>query len=193
MVESKLVSLFVAGLALGAVFSTPARASVLVQYTLTFNDPDGTGPLTGGSGLLTLNEPTLGNLIENLPTAGESLVATVDGYSFTINSSSFSQWHIDLGNGHFNNLGLTSAINSAVFNMVYLDTYGPSGAKYDLQRNENSPLINADSPLSTFTISGPLVASVPEPSIWAMMILGFAGIGAVAYRRRTKTAALGAA
>jgi len=59
------------------------------------------GPLTGGSGTLTLNEPTLGNLIENLPTAGESLVATVDGYSFTINSSNYNQWHIDLARRAF--------------------------------------------------------------------------------------------
>jgi hypothetical protein len=37
----------------------------------------------------------------------------------------------------------------------------------------------------------PHVASVPEPSTWAMMILGFAGVGFMAYRRR-KTAALAA-
>jgi hypothetical protein len=29
------------------------------------------------------------------------------------------------------------------------------------------------------------VTAVPEPSTWAMMILGFAGIGAMTYRRRT--------
>jgi hypothetical protein len=29
-----------------------------------------------------------------------------------------------------------------------------------------------------------LTAAVPEPSTWAMMILGFAGIGAMTYRRR---------
>lgn len=29
------------------------------------------------------------------------------------------------------------------------------------------------------------VASVPEPSTWAMMILGFAGVGFMAYRRRS--------
>ena len=33
------------------------------------------------------------------------------------------------------------------------------------------------------------VAPVPEPSTWAIMILGFAGVGYMAYRRR-KTAAL---
>jgi hypothetical protein len=34
------------------------------------------------------------------------------------------------------------------------------------------------------------VAPVPEPSTWAMMILGFFGIGFMAYRRRNQTAAL---
>ena len=30
------------------------------------------------------------------------------------------------------------------------------------------------------------VAAVPEPSTWAMMILGFAGVGFMAYRRRNQ-------
>lgn len=37
----------------------------------------------------------------------------------------------------------------------------------------------------------PQVAAVPEPSTWAMMILGFAGVGYITYRRR-KTAAVAA-
>ena len=32
----------------------------------------------------------------------------------------------------------------------------------------------------------PITASVPEPSTWAMMILGFAGVGFMAYRRKSK-------
>ena len=35
------------------------------------------------------------------------------------------------------------------------------------------------------------VSAVPEPSTWAMMILGFVGIGAMTYRRR-KSASLAA-
>jgi PEP-CTERM motif len=35
------------------------------------------------------------------------------------------------------------------------------------------------------------VSSVPEPSTWAMMILGFFGVGAMTYRRR-KSAMLAA-
>ena len=30
------------------------------------------------------------------------------------------------------------------------------------------------------------VPAVPEPSTWAMLLLGFAGLGFVAYRRKTK-------
>ena len=37
---------------------------------------------------------------------------------------------------------------------------------------------------STLVISQ--VAAVPEPSTWAMLILGFCGIGVVAYRRKSK-------
>jgi hypothetical protein len=36
------------------------------------------------------------------------------------------------------------------------------------------------------------IAPVPEPSTWAMMILGFAGIGFMAYRRKSKPALMAA-
>ena len=34
--------------------------------------------------------------------------------------------------------------------------------------------------------------AVPEPSTWAMMILGFAGLGFMAYRRKSKPALMAA-
>jgi hypothetical protein len=174
--------------ALGALavtsFAVPASASVLVQYAVTFNDPDAGGPLTGGTGILTLNETTLGNLLENAPTAGESLVATVDGFAFTINSASFDQWHINLQNGSFNNLGLTSVAIGA--HVAYLATSG--GAQYRIGQTNGPDFVTS----ATFTIGAPsVVTAVPEPSTWAMMILGFAGIGAMTYRRR-RTATLAA-
>jgi hypothetical protein len=39
---------------------------------------------------------------------------------------------------------------------------------------------------------GPPTSAVPEPSTWAMMILGFAGIGFMAYRRKAKPALMAA-
>jgi hypothetical protein len=45
----------------------------------------------------------------------------------------------------------------------------------------------------TFTDTAELsVAAVPEPSTWAMMILGFAGIGFMACRRKSKLALMAA-
>lgn len=43
------------------------------------------------------------------------------------------------------------------------------------------------------TVGGvPVTGSVPEPSTWAMMILGFAGLGFTAYRRKSKPALMAA-
>jgi hypothetical protein len=40
---------------------------------------------------------------------------------------------------------------------------------------------------SSFAVGGSVVAGgVPEPSTWAVMILGFAGVGFMAYRRSRK-------
>jgi hypothetical protein len=36
------------------------------------------------------------------------------------------------------------------------------------------------------------VAAVPEPSTWAMLLIGFAGIGFVAYRQKSKPALMAA-
>ena len=43
-----------------------------------------------------------------------------------------------------------------------------------------------------FFYSGAVTPAVPEPSTWAMMILGFAGIAFVAYRRKSKPALMAA-
>jgi len=52
--------------------------------------------------------------------------------------------------------------------------------------------VNLTATLTGFEISDPSVGAVPEPSTWAMMILGFAGIGFMAYRRKSKPALMAA-
>ncbi len=60
----------------------------------------------------------------------------------------------------------------------------------------NSAFYQIGSPNSPLgqPITGDLTisAAVPEPSTWAMMILGFAGIGFMAYRRKSKPALMAA-
>jgi hypothetical protein len=47
----------------------------------------------------------------------------------------------------------------------------------------------ADPLVGTLTYEYNPTAAVPEPSTWAMMLIGFAGLGFVAYRRKSLTAA----
>ena len=41
--------------------------------------------------------------------------------------------------------------------------------------------------VDTLTVSLTPTPAVPEPSTWAMMILGFLGLGFMAYRRKNST------
>ena len=47
---------------------------------------------------------------------------------------------------------------------------------------------NAGSNPVDFVLTAEVAGSVPEPSTWAMLILGFAGIGFMAYRRKSNPA-----
>jgi len=73
------------------------------------------------------------------------------------------------GNGHEN---LFAFIDPA-FNVV-----GPNAFLYDIAFTEG--------------FGNGLTGAVPEPSTWAMLVLGFAGIGFTAYRRKSKAALMAA-
>ncbi len=98
--------------------------------------------------------------------------------------------------------------NNGVFaGLFYISDFTYLGNPYELQIQGGSldivPIVDG---VPTFqnlvsgSVSGPLtneqsftppsttVGAVPEPSTWAMMILGFAGVGLMAYRRKSKPA-----
>ncbi|MBV8792155.1 MAG: PEP-CTERM sorting domain-containing protein [Pseudolabrys sp.] len=59
--------------------------------------------------------------------------------------------------------------------------YGPTGPTY------GQPIAD----ISSLTVgSAAAVAAVPEPSTWAMMVLGFAGLGLISYRRTRRKSGL---
>jgi PEP-CTERM motif len=95
------------------------------------------------------------------------------GTSFTLNTTTGS---------------LTQTINSydtSTFGFFGITSSTPFNAATFTSQNDG---------ISTFNI--PEIefqaAAVPEPSTWAMMILGFAGIGFMAYRRKSKPALMAA-
>lgn len=51
----------------------------------------------------------------------------------------------------------------------------------------NPPTASCPAPIYGLN-EGETVSAVPEPSTWAMMLLGFSGIGLMAYRRKSKPA-----
>jgi hypothetical protein len=62
------------------------------------------------------------------------------------------------------------------------------GSSYDYFNNYSGPFPAVNGTLDSFTVTE--VAAVPEPSAWAMMILGFCGLGFMAYRRKQSGSAL---
>ena len=72
-----------------------------------------------------------------------------------------------------------------------LGTFGTEDQTYDELPSADAARIS-NSP-GTWTVTTTNInAPVPEPSTWAMLILGFAGIGFMAYRRKLKPALMAA-
>ena len=103
--------------------------------------------------------------------AGEAGVSTFDifglGASIALDPSAFGFTNVTDACG--------AVVGANCDSYVYWDGIHPTAAAH---------MVIADALLS-------IAAPVPEPSTWAMMILGFAGIGFMAYSRR-KSAALAA-
>ncbi len=66
-----------------------------------------------------------------------------------------------------------------------------TNALHGMVSSELDPMFSTDIPGYTFVFGegiGNGTAAAPEPSTWAMMLLGFAGLGFVGYRQRQKLA-----
>jgi hypothetical protein len=86
---------------------------------------------------------------------------------------------------------LCKADNILFLQSPYVDNKGigittNSHLSFDIFSNQSDPMHVAFNGIFLFDDPGTLTisAAVPEPSTWAMMILGFASIGFLAYRRR---------
>lgn len=98
------------------------------------------------------------------------LVLDAGTYWLSVHGSSAAEQHTWLGTF------LADGDNSLI-------QYGPNP-----DNPQNAFLRNQD---ARFRLNG-LITPVPEPSTWAMMLFGFAGIGFMAYRRKSKPALMAA-
>jgi PEP-CTERM motif len=165
----KRVSTVVSGLAALAfglaVSAQSAKADFVYDLTLTSTS----GP-TSGTGVLSLTSAVPSSGLDSLgpgPVAGVDLfTVTIDGHLFNLTNT-------------FTNV---SFLNGALFNLGFAAFASPlqvtaSGTTYTFADISNQ---SVDSLGSITAIAAP----VPEASTWAMLLLGFAGLGFMAYRRK---------
>jgi hypothetical protein len=185
----KAAALVIAALLPVAATTAPASAQVF-NFTLTGVEADGQTPLAGFSGT------GMGQITATLNSQNQLIVTGItgnfDGSQITgvtrigllgpdqvINPTSTTTQVFD-GNG----LGFRLADG------VSFQIFAPNPAPNPKMANEyeisdsGATATSGPVPLSTAFEILTLTPAVPEPSTWAMMILGFCGLGFMAYRRK---------
>jgi PEP-CTERM motif len=184
----KAAALMVAAFLPVAATIAPASAAVIETFDFTLTgvaeDAAGLGAGLSGSGEVT------GTLESN----GSVLVTTITG---TVDGSMIKKVvKVDgfLGN---DNLIFPTATSPAGTPLV-----DGQGFAFKLANGQDVQVFGDNLPAGIFEIEGTdsngaaeftLTAAVPEPSTWAMMILGFCGLGFMAYRRKQNGTALSVA
>jgi hypothetical protein len=172
---------FFKGIALAAFLSlgiAPAKAAVFsISYsdTLAVHTTYGSGTFTTGS----VSSPFLITGV----TGTETYLGVTDTITGVSNYASAD-----------NLLYFPASPNLVDFSGISFATTGDAfgigwtGSVYGIAQFSTNPNGNCCgvNPI-TFTVT-----AVPEPSTWAMLILGFAGIGFLAYRRKAKPALMAA-
>jgi hypothetical protein len=90
--------------------------------------------------------------------------------------------------------GLTATATELSFNFASGDTFEITGAGGSFELTTGQAELHAgNSGTGGRNESTILASAVPEPSTWAMMILGFCGLGFMAYRRKQSESAFSVA
>ena len=205
----KLVTIL-AGLS-AAALSTSAQAQVQVNYGATNRIPssnDFQGLLNGlgltqyattGASLVLANNSTI--VFEFLGSeSGFSDTFTAGPVTYTVNSSFENHFAVPIALGSANFLagnlaglmtftssgGVTASIGADGFG-IFLGPNQVSGQSFNtFYLGYDDQITNQDDNHDDFIVRATVRPAVPEPATWAMMLVGFAGIGfSMSRRRRT--------
>jgi hypothetical protein len=172
---ASVITLGVTALCLSAVPSS----ALTINYSLTFT-PTG-GSATGGTGLLTLSEPSAPT---NLSINGSSsqfvsLTATVDGIAFTFANANV--YSLGMSGGVWNNISAMSNNTTSGSFQFYI---GTGGLTYNLQE------VNVGEPgYGNITVgSAQIVSSTPLPGALPLFASGLGVMGLLVRRRKRKVA-----
>jgi hypothetical protein len=149
----------------------------------------------GGSGTL---EATYSPAVDPGGYHIDSISGTAYGQSVTLSDYDFVDNYFLPGGRRGNVIGFSFAVSPRQAYNIYEDfgilsnggsAYACGGAPYCIIAGnpDNSGIVpTVTDPILQLTSLSitPIAAGVPEPSTWAMMILGFAGVGFLTYRGR---------
>ena len=138
-----------------------------------------------GTGLLTAN--MTGNGIFNVTAlTGTLTINESNSYALSLNAPG------TVVVNSINNNRLQFPAPTGTFEPTFFDEDGfgfsANGVNYDLYgigEGFSGYELSADNHIPFGSAAVSVTAAVPEPATWAMMLLGFSGIGALAYRRRS--------
>jgi hypothetical protein len=124
-------------------------------------------------------------------TTGETLTITSEKKGVSLSDFLFADFKVGSIPPTFK-YGILSSPYSVTFNAPGTWDYFVEINPFDLRKTGFSAKLD-------FELKGPLdspapapLSGIPEPSTWAMMILGFVGLGFMAYRRKSKPALIAA-
>jgi hypothetical protein len=183
------------------------------EFNVLFQGTNQQGVITGvGNGQ---TQPNLINFTTTSPNVtlgtsgnGQAAIAT-NASTGTFNELSFSATNAAGFSRLLLNVGVPNNSNESV-TFTFNDQFGPvtlpqntftlgNGNNFFLATASNGEVIRSGTLTTTGVITslsqvrvdaGAVAPAVPEPSTWAMMILGFFGVGFMAYRNRKPTAAV---
>jgi hypothetical protein len=166
---------------------TVGVTGTLVEIDLSI-DPISISPFSTGSlNLLSTSAGVPTAILQTSPTVTNTLVGGFLDFTFSLNVIA----------GEVLAFELVTTRNPSLASPLFMKGSSPGGyaggSDFFLNTDFTPPINNftpttGDANFRTF-VDGP-VSPVPEPSTWAMMILGFAGIGFTALRKRKNGLAL---
>jgi hypothetical protein len=176
--KASIVDLVVTGNdALGSSYTAHATLDVSGGFAASGSGTINDAALGGNQNLTLITAPTPGTVFNYRSNAGDDAIGLDNAVPLTGAGLLFAIGNNPIGNSQ-----------DLIFN-VYSNGSGGYSALFFGYLNPETPNFPPKEYGYRLEASVTLTAAVPEPSTWAMMLLGFAGVGFTAYRRRNQSSA----
>jgi hypothetical protein len=184
--------------------SAPAQATIFT-FNETANQSDGTFGSGGGNLTYVLNLQDITPFALN---SGDEVVLnmTFNSPGFLMPAGAPQFFGVNLltsdnpanqsSSGHMNfadptgsfSASISSGCGNCIDNIIGFPS-GPASTFTSFTSDATYTFAGGNSiQIDAISVSYQVTTAVPEPSTWAMLLLGFAGVGFVAYRRKSKSA-----